>query len=698
MIRDALFSRANLIRLALSAAISALVLGALLALGASSAREVNLARVMELVTGLSILAWLTYLVLQVVGAVIRAARFRLLVAVAEPPTLPGRWHFLLVTFARNMAVDLLPARSGELLYVALLNRGFRVPSEICLSSLATSTLLDVAVLVVVVVAGGAFLADTGPLQDFPLLVMGIAVVVITVIGWAVLFPGSRMVATLVRRMLTGRPDGAGARLAGWLERLSRSIHATAARGVLVRAVALTVGVRVVKYSALMALLMAVLGQQPETAGAIAPELLLAALIAAELAASLPLPTLLSFGTYEAGGAMVLAALGMPLADAALTLFAVHIASQTIDYLLGGGALVLLRPTGAAETTAGSRLRWSRLGRAGQWVTVAVVVIAAVAFGASQVERYLTARYETAPPPGQALDTPVDRQALAALLDGRRARVVWSSNRFGQHDIVMLELPSMTLRRLTDHPHAEYYARFSPDGRQVVFARSQQPWVSQRDARPWDIYRLDLVTGEERLVVRNGVTPHWSGDGESIIFQRGRGQIVRIDLESGRLTVLATSGQDPVPGGVEFQTPSLSPDGSRLALTLRGAQRMTAVISGDGLQRIGNGCQITWAPDNETLYFVEDEGGHDNVVYRMGPNDSEPQVWINMRKPFLHEYFPKLSDDGRFLVLGASRGDHEHDSADYEIFLLRADRGADEAVRLTFHTGNDNWPDIQVIER
>jgi hypothetical protein len=46
-----------------------------------------------------------------------------------------------------------------------------------------------------------------------------------------------------------------------------------------------------------------------------------------------------------------------------------------------------------------------------------------------------------------------------------------------------------------------------------------------------------------------------------------------------------------------------------------------------------------------------------------------------------------------MVLGASAGGHEHDTADYEIFLWKTGAPAAAAARLTFHTGNDCWPDV-----
>jgi len=71
--------------------------------------------------------------------------------------------------------------------------------------------------------------------------------------------------------------------------------------------------------------------------------------------------------------------------------------------------------------------------------------------------------------------------------------------------------------------------------------------------------------------------------------------------------------------------------------------------------------------------------------------------VNLVDEFNHEYWPKESTDGGYLVFGASRGpkDHEHDTKDYEIFLWKLGSDPSKATRLTFHTGNDNWPDAYI---
>ena len=63
------------------------------------------------------------------------------------------------------------------------------------------------------------------------------------------------------------------------------------------------------------------------------------------------------------------------------------------------------------------------------------------------------------------------------------------------------------------------------------------------------------------------------------------------------------------------------------------------------------------------------------------------------EPWSHEYFPRFAEGGRWLVYGASQGGHEQDSEDYEIFLWDSANTNLPPARLTFHSGNDCWPDI-----
>jgi hypothetical protein len=72
---------------------------------------------------------------------------------------------------------------------------------------------------------------------------------------------------------------------------------------------------------------------------------------------------------------------------------------------------------------------------------------------------------------------------------------------------------------------------------------------------------------------------------------------------------------------------------------------------------------------------------------------QPGVFMDLPFSFSHEYFPRFSADGRWFIWGASEGEHEHDIADYEIFLWKVGAPWEQAARLTFNRANDRFPDI-----
>ena len=85
----------------------------------------------------------------------------------------------------------------------------------------------------------------------------------------------------------------------------------------------------------------------------------------------------------------------------------------------------------------------------------------------------------------------------------------------------------------------------------------------------------------------------------------------------------------------------------------------------------------------------------NAFYQVDPESLRRTLWFDAPGAYSHEYFPRVSSDGRYLVFGAAAEGHEHDQADYEIFLWRIGDPPEQTARLTFHTGNDCWPDIYV---
>lgn len=298
-------------------------------------------------------------------------------------------------------------------------------------------------------------------------------------------------------------------------------------------------------------------------------------------------------------------------------------------------------------------------------------------------------------------TRAERNAVDVLAGRFGGLIVWSSNRTGNHELYLLDLRTRTLRQLTRTPQVEYFSRFSPDGRRILFTRSQRDYVSPRDQAAWDVYVMNVDGTGEQLLARNGYTPQWVPGADAIIFMRGD-QVMRLDLDHGgpgRESVLLDGPTtEGIRGGME--TPELSSDGTRLAVTVRSHLYGGVAVVDLATRAVtrlspGQACEITWMPGaSDTLLWMEPEGNGGTQIVSGGPGRPR-QVLMDLPGPYSHEYFPRVSSDGRWLVWGAAASGHEHDRADYEIFVWQIGQPVSEALRLTHHEGNDQWPDIYV---
>jgi hypothetical protein len=177
-------------------------------------------------------------------------------------------------------------------------------------------------------------------------------------------------------------------------------------------------------------------------------------------------------------------------------------------------------------------------------------------------------------------------------------------------------------------------------------------------------------------------------------------VIRVELATGRETLLLdTATTAGIIGGI--QTPELSPDGRRLALTVRSATFDGVAVVDLGTRAVTRiqeeqACQLTWTPAGGLLW-MQSSGNGGTRVMGLAPGAAPRAAGVVMDLPgrYSHEYFPRVSSDGRWLAWGAAAEGHEHDRADYEIFVWALGTPPASAVRLTHHPANDQWPDIFV---
>ena len=299
----------------------------------------------------------------------------------------------------------------------------------------------------------------------------------------------------------------------------------------------------------------------------------------------------------------------------------------------------------------------------------------------------------------------EKQAMTSVGGKANGRIVWSSSRLGNHDLFVMNTDGSNVHAITKGDAVDWFPRFSPDGSRILFTRSKKGWVYERDANAddkWDIFSVTPDGKEETKVVDNASWGGWVTSDE-IVYVRSTA-VYRRALAGGKDILLVDSTKVPALDGALLQQPELSKDGTYLAITLRGSKRETGIwdLKKNTWTRTGEGCQINWTPAGDEIYWVHPTGNGGSRVLHLPVASGKPTksdadldaiTLIDLPGRRSHEYFPQLSADGKWLVWAATQRGHDHDIADYEIYLWEVGTPADTAVRLTFHSGNDRWPDI-----
>jgi len=299
----------------------------------------------------------------------------------------------------------------------------------------------------------------------------------------------------------------------------------------------------------------------------------------------------------------------------------------------------------------------------------------------------------------------EQQALTAVGGKANGIIVWSSSRLGNHDLFVMKTDGSNVHAITEGEPVDWFPRFSPDGARVLFTRSKKGWVYERDANTdgkWDIYTITPDGKDETKVVDNASWGGWVAHQE-IVYVRATA-VYRRALAGGEETLLVDSTKVPALDGALLQQPELSKDGKYLAITLRGSKRETGVwdLAKKAWTRTGEGCQINWTPAGDAIYWVHPTGNGGSRVLHLpmaggkpsqSDSDLDAITLVDLPGRRSHEYFPELSADGKWLVWAATQRGHDHDIADYEIYIWQLGAPASDATRLTFHSANDRWPDI-----
>lgn len=160
----------------------------------------------------------------------------------------------------------------------------------------------------------------------------------------------------------------------------------------------------------------------------------------------------------------------------------------------------------------------------------------------------------------------------------------------------------------------------------------------------------IATSREPLM-----SPAWSPNGKQLAYvgyERGRSAIYIQSVETGQVRKLLSEK------GING-SPSWSPDGSKIALTLSYESNPDIYIvdsaTGGNRRRLtdhyGIDTEASWAPDGQSLVFTSDRGGSPQI-YKISVNGGEPErLTFEGRQNLKASYSP----DGRQLVMVNANG-------------------------------------------
>ena len=227
-------------------------------------------------------------------------------------------------------------------------------------------------------------------------------------------------------------------------------------------------------------------------------------------------------------------------------------------------------------------------------------------------------------------------SLAFDSDGSDSHATWSpdgtklamqSRAFGDWEIVLLDVETLTATNLTQNPASDMYPNWTPDQQVVHFSdRSGQAalWLSD----PVRALAEGITTNDS---CNPDYHPNWSPNGQYLAYRAdcaGNGDIWRLEFETDERINLTADSR------FTERYPAWSPDGSQiLFVSNRNGAEDIFVMDADGqnvrnlTQHPAEDKQASWSPDGRFIIFISDRAGNDDV-WLMDADGGRPTLFIS----------------------------------------------------------------------
>jgi uncharacterized membrane protein YbhN (UPF0104 family) len=281
-----------------------------------------------------------FFIIALLGATLRAWRYKLLLR----PQRISWGDILIVTFIRNLFVDLFPARIGSLSYIYVLNRSLKYSFESAASSFVVAFVLDFLtlspflVLSILTVGLGATSLSNMTLLVFSLVFFIILFFVfwkITQIAYILLHFYQRLLK-LFRQERRKWADTSVKKMHLTIDELARIRKRKIDWPLFI----LSLGIRLAKYLSLYFLLFSLLHSHEFLLADLSFSKTILGVTGAEMSSALPIKGIGGFGTWESAWALTLMLLGFEKRIAIIS-SSIHLITNSFEYILGIASILIL---------------------------------------------------------------------------------------------------------------------------------------------------------------------------------------------------------------------------------------------------------------------------------------------------------------------------------------------------------------------
>ena len=186
-------------------------------------------------------------------------------------------------------------------------------------------------------------------------------------------------------------------------------------------------------------------------------------------------------------------------------------------------------------------------------------------------------------------------------DGRF--IAFDSDRDGERAVYLADANGQNVRRITGQGFAAVPS-WSPDGRMLAYVRAEPS-----KPRVWNLWMVDLETGENRRLTSHTVGQPWGGawfpDGQRIAYSHEH-RLVVLSLEDG------TTKTYPAPKkGGWLRTPAVSPDGERIMFQIHRDGAWLLDLTDGSMRKVlsdPTAEEFTWSPDGQRVAYHSRKSG------------------------------------------------------------------------------------------